>query len=136
MWTHEDSIETTATPAQIWKLFSDVAGWKEWNSGIAKIEIHGPFAVGTTFSMQPPGEEPFTSTLVEVEENQGFTDETIIDGTRVLVHHRIELLTSGKTKIAYQTEVTGSNAGEFGALVVSDFPDVLRVLKRLAEESR
>lgn len=135
MWTHEESIETTAISEQIWKLFSNVAGWKEWNSGIEDIEIHGPFAVGTTFSMKPPGEEQSTSTLVEVEENQGFTDETVIEGTRVLVHHRIEPLSSGKTKIIYRTEVTGSNAGEFGAVVVSDFPDVLAALKRLSEES-
>jgi len=135
MWTHEESIETTATPARIWQLFCDVTGWKRWNSGIENIEIHGPFAVGTTFSMQPPGEETLLSRLVEVEENQGFTDETVIDDTRVLVHHRIESLASGRTRITYKTEVSGPNASEFGALVVSDFPDVLRELKRLAEES-
>lgn len=135
MWTHEESIETTATPAQIWNLFSDVAGWKKWNSGIENIELDGAFAIGTTFSMQPPGEEQFTSTLVKVEKDKGFTDETVIDGTRVLVHHQITPLPSGKTKITYSTEVTGLNAAEFGVIVTSDFPDVLKALKRLAEES-
>jgi hypothetical protein len=136
MWTHEESVETTATPAQIWKLFSDVIGWKEWNAGIESVEIHGPFDVGTTFTMQPPGEEQFTSTLVEVEENKGFTDETVINDTRVLVRHKVTLLPSGNTKIIYSTEIIGPNAEEFGAMVTSDFPDVLKALKALAEKSK
>lgn len=135
MWTHEASIETTATPAQIWKLFCDVNGWKTWNSGIESIEIHGPFAAGTTFSMQPPDAEMLTSTLVSVEENQGFTDETIVGDTRVLVHHQITSLAAGGTKITYRTEVTGLDAAEIGAIVTGDFSEVLSALKTLAEKS-
>ena len=43
----------------------------------SRNEIHGPFAEGTTFSMQPPGEDALTSTLTEVKENETFADETI-----------------------------------------------------------
>jgi hypothetical protein len=136
MWTHEESIETTAAPAHIWRVFSDVPGWKKWNAGIASIEIHGPFATGTTFSMQPPGEAAFTSTLTEVRENQGFTDETIIDGTRVVVHHRILPLGAGLARITYSTEITGPAAAEFGPMVTGDFPQVLRALKTLLESSQ
>lgn len=135
MWTHEESIETTATPARIWALFSDVAGWKRWNAGIERIEIHGSFANGTTFSMQPPGEEAFLSTLIMVQENVGFTDETVIDGTRVLVHHRIVPLPSGNARIVYSTEISGPSASDFGPMVTGDFPDVLKALKVLAEKS-
>ena len=41
MWTHEESIETSASPATVWKLFADVARWKDWNAGIEAIEMHG-----------------------------------------------------------------------------------------------
>jgi hypothetical protein len=133
MWTHEESIETTASPLRIWALFSDVAGWKAWNAGIESIEVHGPFARGTRFSMRPPGQDAFESTLIDVSENQGFTDETVIDGTRVVVYHRIESLAPGRTKVTYSTEITGPGAQEFGPLVTADFPDVLRSLKALAE---
>jgi uncharacterized protein YndB with AHSA1/START domain len=136
MWTHDESIETTATPAQIWKLFRDVANWKRWNAGIESLEIHGPFAQGTTFSMKPPGENPFTSTLLEVTENGNFTDETVIDGTRVVVRHEIARLPSGNTRVTYSTEISGPAAAELGPMVTGDFPDVLRALKRLAESSR
>ena len=133
MWTHEESIESTATPAQIWKVWSDVQGWKRWNAGIEEIELHGPFAPGTTFSMKPPGEDPFTSTLVDVRPDESFTDETIIDGTRVLVRHAIVPLAAGRVRISYSTEITGPSAAEFGPMVTADFPDVLKGLKRVAE---
>ena len=135
MWTHDESIEIAATPAQVWKLLADVAGWKKWNAGIESIEMHGPFVAGTTFSMKPPGEDGFTSTLLEVKENAGFIDETVIDGTRVVVDHRLLLLPSGKTQVTYSTEITGAAAAEFGPMVTGDFADVLDALKRLAERA-
>ena len=134
MWTHEQSIETSASPARVWQLFVDVARWKDWNAGIEKIEIHGPFANGTTFTMQPPGQDVITSKLIDVKPNEGFTDETVVDDTRVIVSHRLVTLPSGRTKIIYSTEITGPAADEFGPLVTSDFPEVLAALKRLAEQ--
>lgn len=132
-WQHEESIETSATPAQIWPLFADVAGWKRWNNGIERIEIHGPFAAGTTFTMQPPGDDAFTSTLLEVREHEGFTDETVLGDIRVLVHHRIVPLGNGRTRIVYSTDITGDGAADVGPMITGDFPDVLAALKRLAE---
>ena len=134
MWTHEDSIETSALPARVWELFSDVARWKDWNAGIEIIEIHSPFTEGTTFTMQPPGQDALTSTLIEVKPNESFTDETVVDETRVLVSHQLVQLPSGRTKIIYRTEITGPGAEEFGAMVTSDFPNVLAALKNLAEQ--
>ncbi len=133
MWTHEESIEAAATPERIWKLFSDVAGWKRWNAGIEHIKIHGPFAAGTTFTMQPPGSEAFESRLTFVRENEAFTDETVIDGTRVEVHHGIVPLDEGRSRIIYSTTISGPAAAEIGPFVTEDFGSVLLSLKRLAE---
>lgn len=134
MWIHEDSIETSASPAHVWEFFSNVAGWKDWNAGIESIEIHGPFEKGTSFTMQPPGEDTFTSTLIEVKPGENFTDETVVEETRIVVSHELAALPSGQTKIIYRTEITGPGADQFGPMVTSDFPDVLAALKRLAEQ--
>ena len=58
MWHYEPGVETTATPEKIWRYWSDTAAWPQWNDGIEKIEIDGPFAVGTMFTMTPPGRTP------------------------------------------------------------------------------
>lgn len=135
MWTHEDSIETAAAPASVWPLFADVAQWQRWNGGIERIELHGPFAAGTAFTMQSPGQDPLTSTLLEVTPNVSFSDETVVDETRVVVSHTLVPLPAGGTKIVYRTEITGPGADEFGPMVTGDFPEVLAALKRLAEQS-
>lgn len=134
MWTHEESIEVSASPTRIWELFADVARWKDWNAGIETIEIHGPFKRGTSFTMQPPGQDTLTSTLIEVKPNESFTDETVVDETRVLVSHKLVPLSQGRTRIIYSTQITGPGAEEFGPMVTSDFPDVLAALKELAEQ--
>ena len=134
MWTHEEAIEASAAPARVWELFADVARWKEWNAGIETIQIHGPFKEGATFTMQPPGQDPINSTLVEVKSNESFTDETVVDEVCVLVRHQLVPLPSGGTEIIYSTEITGPGAAEFGPMVTSDFADVLARLKRLAEQ--
>lgn len=135
MWTHEESIETFAAPERVWGLFSNVERWKDWNAGIESIELHGPFVEGTSFTMRPPGQDALMSTLIEVEPNQSFTDETVVGETRVVVSHRLEPLPSGRSKIIYNTRITGPDAAEFGPMVTADFPDVLAALKRLAEQS-
>jgi uncharacterized protein YndB with AHSA1/START domain len=134
MWTHEETIETSAPPTRIWELFADIARWKDWNAGIETVEIHGPFEAGTSFTMQPLGQDILTSTLVEVKPNQRFSDETVVGETRVLVSHKLVPLSSGGTKIIYSTEITGPGADEVGPMVTSDFPAVLAALKRLAEQ--
>ncbi|PFH11407.1 polyketide cyclase/dehydrase/lipid transport protein [Collimonas sp. PA-H2] len=135
MWTHEESIETSAAPSRVWALFADVARWKDWNAGIESIELHGPFVTGASFTMRPPGQDALTSTLIEVKSNESFIDETVVDETRVLVSHRLVLLPSGRTRIIYNTEISGPDADEIGPMVTNDFPDVLAALKKLAEQS-
>ena len=135
MWTSTASIETRAAPQTVWRLFEDVAGWPAWNAGIERIELFGAFATGSTFAMQPPGMEAFTSTLIDVRPSAGFIDETIIDGTRIVVSHELAPLPSGGTRITYGTQASGPAAEEIGPAVTADFPDVLAALKARAERS-
>ncbi|MDR0780649.1 MAG: SRPBCC family protein [Pseudomonadales bacterium] len=135
MWNHEEVIETSAPAARVWELFADVARWKSWNAGIETCEIHGPFKTGTPLTMTPPGQNALHSTLIEVIPGQSFTDETVVDETRVVVYHQLISLPSGNTRIIYRTEITGPAAAELGPMVASDFADVLASLKNLAESS-
>ena len=73
--------------------------------------------------------------MIEVRPNESFTDETVVDETRVLVRHKLMVLPSGHTNIIYSTQITGPGAAEIGPMVTSDFPDVLAALKNLAEQS-
>ena len=133
VWRTAFSAETSAAPETIWRIFCDVPGWKDWNAGIARIEIDGPFMAGTWFTMQPPGEDPLRSRLIEVRDNAGFVDETRLGDLVVIVRHDIEPLSGGRTRITYAVEARGPDAADIGAAVSADFPEVLAALVRLAE---
>jgi len=135
MWTSTTSIATTASPQALWRLFEDVAGWTNWNAGIERIALRGRFASGSTFDMQPPGMEAFTSTLRDVRPDAGFVDETVLDGTRFLVSHELHPLPAGGTRVSYTIRVEGPDAATLGPVVSADFPEVLAALKALAERA-
>ena len=134
-WHKEYSIETTASAEVIWSLFRDVPGWKRWNTGIESIELEGPFADGTWFTMKPPGQDAFRSRLLDVRQNEGFVDETRMGDLVVQVAHRIQLIAPGRTRVVYSVQASGTDAPEIGAAISSDFPDVLAALAAQAEKS-
>ncbi|MEO6690261.1 MAG: hypothetical protein ABIS07_18800, partial [Dokdonella sp.] len=95
-------------------VLSDTSGWKVWNAGIDSIELHGLFVNGTHVTMKPPGEDALNSTLVDVRENERFTDETVIDGTCVLVWGATTVLSSGPNRVTCRTEISRPTVAQFG----------------------
>jgi uncharacterized protein YndB with AHSA1/START domain len=138
MWEYERSVATSAGREAVWRCWSDMAAWPQWNAGIASIEIDGPFAMGTTFRMTAPGEdEPVTLRLARIVPGEEFTDEMDAGDFIVSTVHRLEDLPGAGTRIVYRTEISGPAADqvgpELGPQITADFPDVLDALVRLAE---
>jgi uncharacterized protein YndB with AHSA1/START domain len=137
MWEYEHSVETTAAREALWQHWSDMATWPQWNAGIDTIDVEGPFAVGTAFTMTPPGDEPIRMRLVEIKPGESFTDEMDAGDFVVRTQHRLEPTATGLTRIVYRTEITGEAAGhigpELGPQITADFPEVLAALAKLAE---
>src|SRR3954470_18574322 len=131
-WHVEHKIDVPAAPHTIWSLFCDVPAWTQWNPGIERIEIEGPFHAGTWFNMKPPEQDIVRSKLVDVRENEYFIDETRVEDLVVTVTHRIETIDAQHSRVIYSVEAVGPNAAEIGSAVSSDFPDVLAALAALA----
>ncbi len=93
MWANEHSIETSAAPEAIWRLWADVPGWSAWNSDIEAIELVGPFAAGSRIVMTPIGEEPVELRIAEAVEPELFVDEAELGEIVVRTVHRVELST-------------------------------------------
>jgi hypothetical protein len=115
-----------------------MAAWPRWNAGIETIKIDGPFDVGTTFTMTPPGDEPISMRLTEIVPGELFTDEMDAGDLVVRTVHRIEAVPGGGTKVTYRTEISGPAADqvgpELGPAITADFPHVLAALAALAED--
>ena len=69
MWVKEYTAECAASPAQVFSILAEPARWSEWNAGVRRIDMHGPFAEGTTAVMVLPDETalPFRFTWIEVD---------------------------------------------------------------------
>jgi hypothetical protein len=132
MWEYEHGVETGADRGALWAAWSDMAGWPEWNAGIETIEIDGPFAKGTSFTMTPPGDDPVRLTLVEIVPGEMFVDEMDGGDFTVRTIHRLDPLADGRTRVVYRTEITGPAAGDVGPqagpAITGDFPDVVAAL--------
>ena len=132
-WQTEHSAETHAAPEHIWAIFRDVPGWKRWNAGIEQIELEGPFATGTWFSMTPPGQDVLRTQLIDVRDGERFVDETWVGELVIRVTHRIERVAADVTRIVYAVDAQGPGAAEIGPAIAADFPQVLAALVALAE---
>ena len=139
MWTFEHSVETGATAETIFGILRDTSRWSEWNPGVERVDLNGPFATGASGVMVIPGQGSLAFRLAWVGEGKGFEDETEIPGMDLMVRvrHSLEPLAAGGTRITYRATVEGPTADargpEIGPAVTGDFPDVMASLAARAE---
>lgn len=136
MWEYENSIETSATPEAIWRLWAHVENWGAWNGEIEKIEINGPFTAGTQILMTPPGDDPIPLVIAEAVENQRFVDEARFGDLLLRTTHRIDPIGKDRIRVVYRMEITGSGADEAGPQIgpgiTADWPETMAALVRMA----
>ncbi|MFF5211248.1 SRPBCC family protein [Streptosporangium sp. NPDC000396] len=136
MWKYEHTVETSAAPERIWALYADVNGWDAWDTSIEKIELHGPFEVGTEISMTPTGQDGVRFTIIELKENELFADETDLGDVKLHFIHTL-LRIDGGTRVTHRVEITGPAAEQvgphLGPAITSDLPDAMEALVKLAE---
>ena len=136
MWESEYSVQAEVAPESVWRVWADFENAASWNEGIESIELRGPFASGTEFSMKPVGREAIVMRLAEVTENVSFAEVAEANGLVIRVIHRVERIDGQRTRIAYLTEITGEGADELGPElgpgVTAAFPDAVAKLVDLA----
>jgi uncharacterized protein YndB with AHSA1/START domain len=138
MWSIEVTGQSTASPDKVFAVLAAPEQWSEWNAGVMRIEMHGPFAAGTSAVMVLPDSTALPFTFAWVEPNKGFEDVTEVPDAGVVVRVRHELSPSGAgTRITYRCEVDGPDdvAAEVGSVVSGDFDAVIAGLAARAEQS-
>lgn len=136
MWSTEQSIETTASPEAIWRLWSGVSRWPEWIGDLERAELSGPFAAGSGITMFPHRQDPIELRIAEAVEPVRFVDEAEFGDVVVRTIHRVEAVGERK-RVVYTLEITGPEADslgpQIGPEISADFPQVLAALVELAE---
>jgi hypothetical protein len=129
-WSH--TVVSEARPEQIWPFYAEVQRWLEWDSGLQAVTLDGPFAVGSSGTLQVEGQPPLTWTLTDVVEAARFDDVTEIPGVATLrFGHLIEADGAG-SRITHTVTIEGPAADDLGPMVVSDTPEAMERLAALA----
>ena len=133
------SVETTASPDQVWKIWSDMSTWGDWNPNVSTMDWQGGFASGTTGVMNTRAGQHHKMDLVDVQPGKSFALLTsVVPGTRFRFNCRIEQ-SGGKTMVGQWVEVGGPlgpvMGGMLGPQVSKEFGTLLTNLAHKAESA-
>jgi hypothetical protein len=139
MWTVDYRGDSTARLGTVFAVLADPARWPEWNAGVRRIDLDGPFAAGTAATMVLPDGTELPFRLAWVDPDRGFEDVTEVPdaGALVRVAHLLESRDDGGTHITYRCTVEGPDevGAEVGPAVSADFPEVIAALCARAEQA-
>jgi uncharacterized protein YndB with AHSA1/START domain len=139
MADNQRSVETTASPAAVWRVWSDATTWPQWNPDVQSMTLDGPFASGTSGTMKTK-QGTRQVQLTEVVPGRSFRLETtVIPLTRFAFECQVVAGSAGKTTISQAIRVGGPLGGVVGGMmgsqIANTFPALLQGLARKAEAS-
>jgi uncharacterized protein YndB with AHSA1/START domain len=131
------SVECKASPEKVWKVWSDMSTWGQWNPNVTTMDWQGGFTSGTTGVMNTPSNQHHKMTLLDVNPGRSFALETsVVPGTRFRFNCRIEPAGSG-SRVGQWVEVKGPLGpvlgGMLGPQVSKEFGTLLKNLGAKAE---
>lgn len=134
-YEYEHSVSTSASPEAILALWSDPVTWPAWDTSVSKVDLNGPFALGSTGTLHLIGQDPVSFTITAIDET-GFTDETPIPGGLLRFIHVVRPKDGGAVVThRVQIEDAAELAAQLGPAVTEDVPEAMAGLVARAEVS-
>ena len=131
------SVETSASPDKVWRIWSDMSTWGEWNPNVSTMDWQGGFQSGTSGVMNTRAGQHHKMSLADVVPGRSFALLTsVVPGTTFRFNCRIDPA-GGTTKVAQYVEVKGPLGpilgGMLGPQVSKEFGTLLANLAKKAE---
>src|SRR5258708_37336853 len=102
------SVETTASPEQVWRIWSDMSTWGDWNPNVSTMNWSGGFVQGSRGGMNTKAGPHQPMTLAEGRPGRFFALETtVVRLTRFRFSCRGEAGVGGGAPISALVEVKG-----------------------------
>lgn len=137
--THFNHTETTdASPADIWKVWTDVPNWNQWDKGLREAKLKGDFAVGATGHLVPDKGPKAKFVITQVEPMKSYEFKTRIPFGWLII--RRELTSeSGVTQFTHDVRFTGlfkkPLGNKLGRRYRKMLPEIMADIRRIAEGS-
>jgi hypothetical protein len=133
----EASLETTAPPAKVWRVWSDVNHWPEWNPDMNESRIDGPLKLGATGMINTKSGGKHDVVVTQYEDGRSFElESTALPGTKMAIRASIAASGAG-SRITQGFEPRGLLAPIVGPMmggaILKTFNSVLGGLKQKVE---
>src|SRR5579872_1117973 len=113
MLLFECDITFDAEPAEVWKVWTDVSRWPEWDVSKEIAHLDGPFQPGASGWAKQRGNLGGSFTITRVDEGRRWVTECPMPMGKVVFDHLLEPAGGGCVRLVKRVEVLGA----FGSLL-------------------
>ena len=107
MYLFECEAMFQAGPDAVWKLWTDVARWPEWDVSKEIARLDGPFEPGASGWAKQRGNLGGSFTITAVEPGRRWVTECPLPLGKVIFEHLLEPVAEGRVRVVKRAEVQG-----------------------------
>ncbi len=107
MYLFECEATFQAGPDAVWKLWTDVARWPEWDVSKEVARLDGPFEPGASGWAKQRGNLGGSFTITAVEPGRRWVTECPLPLGKVIFEHLLEPAAQGRVRVVKRAEVHG-----------------------------
>jgi hypothetical protein len=109
MYLFECEATFEAEPDAVWKVWTDVARWPEWDASKEIAQLDGPFEPGTSGWAKQRGNLGGLFTITEVDPGRRWVTECPVPLGKVIFDHLLEPVAGGRVRVVKKVEVQGGS---------------------------
>jgi uncharacterized protein YndB with AHSA1/START domain len=109
MYLFECEATFEAEPDTVWKVWTDVAHWHEWDVSKEMARLEGPFELGASGWAKQRGNLGGSFTITAVDPGRRWVTECPVPLGKVVFEHLVEPLSEGRVRVVKRAEVEGGS---------------------------
>ena len=129
MWSTTCTGTTAAAPEAVWAALEAMLRGVPIGPDGDTFELHGPFAVGSSLTVTPRGQEPMTSVVAELVPGERYADRTTFGDLVLTFRHVLRPTAGGGAAVDHTVDIDGPGADalgpELGPQISADFPEAM-----------
>ncbi len=110
MYEFECEATFQAEPDAVWKVWTDVPRWPEWDVSKEMARLDGPFEPGASGWAKQRGNLGGSFTITEVEAGRRWVSECPMPLGKVVFDHSLEQLGAGRVRVVKRVDFQGGFA--------------------------
>ncbi|CAI9416875.1 SRPBCC family protein [Nocardioides sp. T2.26MG-1] len=130
---YEHTVTTSASPADVWALWSDVGSWHRWDRAVEQVAIEGHFGEGAAGTLVLSGGTSAPFVLEIVEPGARYLDKITLGELVIRIDHQVKATAEG-SEVTVRTTVEGPGSADVGPMVTADTHSALDALVEMAEK--